>query len=57
MGSSEKKVDLTPLLTMRWSFIAGSALKILDSSPGSRLFKTPEAADEYIRKERDSWER
>lgn len=53
----EKKVDLTTLVTIRWSLVAGSALQVLDASPGSRLFKTPEEADDYVRKERDSWER
>ena len=33
------------------------AIDILDSLPGGQLFKTPEAADEYLKKERDSWDR
>ena len=33
------------------------AIDILDSLPGGQIFKTPEQADEYLKKERDSWER
>ena len=34
-----------------------SALDLLDALPGRRLFKTPTEADEYLREERDSWDR
>ena len=34
-----------------------SALDLLEELPGQRLFKTSEEADQYLRKERDSWER
>jgi hypothetical protein len=34
-----------------------SALDLLEEMPGSRLFKTSAAADDYLRQERDSWER
>jgi len=33
-----------------------SALDIIDSLKGHRLFPTPEAVDRYVREERDSWE-
>jgi hypothetical protein len=34
-----------------------SAIDLLESLPGQRLFKTPEEADRYLNEERDSWER
>jgi hypothetical protein len=34
-----------------------AALEILDGLPGTRLFKTSSEADEYLRGERDSWDR
>lgn len=34
-----------------------SALELLESLPGRRLFKTSAEADEYLREERESWER
>jgi hypothetical protein len=34
-----------------------SALDLLESLPGQRLFKTAEEADRYLQEERDSWER
>jgi hypothetical protein len=33
-----------------------SALEIIDSLKGHRLFETAEEADTYLQKERDSWE-
>ncbi len=33
------------------------ALDLLETLPGGRLFKTAEEADEYLRQERESWER
>jgi len=33
------------------------AIDIIDSLPGSQLFKTPEESDEYLKQERDSWDR
>jgi hypothetical protein len=33
-----------------------SALEILDSLPGGRLFKTAEEVDKYIDEERNSWD-
>jgi hypothetical protein len=32
-------------------------IDIIEASPGQRLFKTAEEVDEYIRQERDSWDR
>ena len=34
-----------------------TALDLLDGLPGSKLFKTSQEADEYLRGERESWER
>lgn len=33
-----------------------SAIDLLDELPGQRLFKTPEAVDQYLQEERDSWD-
>lgn len=33
------------------------ALDLLDKMPGGRIFKTSAEADEYLREERDSWDR
>lgn len=33
------------------------ALDLLDRLPATRLFKTSTEADEYLREERDAWER
>jgi hypothetical protein len=32
------------------------AIDLLDELPGQRLFKTPEAVDQYLQEERDSWD-
>jgi hypothetical protein len=34
-----------------------AALDLLEEFPGGRLFKTSDEADEYLREERDSWDR
>ena len=34
-----------------------SAVDILDEAPGHRLFKTGKEVDDYIRQERESWDR
>ena len=34
-----------------------SVVDILDEAPGHLLFKTAQEVDEYIREERDSWDR
>jgi hypothetical protein len=34
-----------------------SALDILSAAPGHRLFKTPADVDQYVRGERDAWDR
>ena len=34
-----------------------SVLDIINRLPGHRLFKTAEEVDQYIREERDSWDR
>ena len=33
-----------------------AALELLEAMPGSRLFKSSAEADEYLSKERDSWD-
>lgn len=33
-----------------------STVDLLDELPGQRLFKTPEAVDQYLQEERDSWD-
>jgi len=33
-----------------------SAIDLLDSLPGQRLFKTAEEADQYLQEERGSWD-
>lgn len=33
-----------------------SAIELLDELPGQRLFKTPEAVDQYLQEERGSWD-
>ena len=32
-------------------------IDLMDEGPGQRLFKTAEEVDEYIRQERESWDR
>ncbi len=34
-----------------------SSLEIIESLKGHRLFASPQAVDEYLREERDSWNR
>ena len=34
-----------------------SAVDILNSGPGQRLFKTAQEVDDYIKEERSSWDR
>jgi hypothetical protein len=34
-----------------------SALEIIESRPANRSFKSPEEVDEYLRRERNSWDR
>jgi len=34
-----------------------NALDLLEQTPGGRLFSTPAEADEYLQRERDSWDR
>lgn len=34
-----------------------SIREILEDCPGGRIFKTAEEVDEYLRQERESWER
>jgi hypothetical protein len=33
-----------------------SALEIIEEMPPCQLFKTPEEADEYLKRERESWD-
>lgn len=32
-------------------------IDLMDEAPGQRLFKTADEVDEYLRQERDSWDR
>jgi hypothetical protein len=43
-----RKPDPTSLRTLR---------EIMQSAPGGQIFKSPEEVDEYLRAERDSWDR
>ena len=51
-----KKVDVESILTLRWRVAGESALDVLERSPGGRLFKTADEVDDYVRRERESWE-
>ena len=51
-----KEVDVIVLVESESSG-KRSALEILEGLPGQRLFKSAAEVDEYIRAERDSWER
>lgn len=56
----EYSVGQTVDVTVRWpeaeTHQRPSALEILDSLPGGRLFKTAEEVDRYIEEERNSWD-
>lgn len=45
------------LLFPRQAAASHSVLEIIDSLEGHRLFQTPEEVDEYLRVERESWDR
>ncbi|MBC7910710.1 MAG: hypothetical protein H7Y30_09440 [Pyrinomonadaceae bacterium] len=36
--------------------LSRTAIELLEEMPGNRLFKTSEEADEYLSRERDSWD-
>lgn len=50
-------VEIFVLLPQSLSVERPSAREILAQAPGHRLFQTAEAVDNYIKAERDSWER
>jgi ERCC4-related helicase len=50
------KAQYETIFSIQWRLSDSSALEVLDKSPGQRLFRTSEEVDEYVRKERDSWE-
>lgn len=60
---SSEKLNLAALILNDLTQIEEStrvrryALDLLDELPGGRLFKTSAEADEYLRGERESWER
>lgn len=61
--SSEDRLQLAALILSDLAAARPAAegrhpvLELINSFPAGRGFKTPAAADEYLRAERDSWER
>lgn len=53
----QRTTTVENVFCVRWTLLEGSALDILERTPAGRLFKTSLEVDEFIRKERDSWER
>jgi len=54
---SGASVDVVVVLPKSARLPRRSAVEILESAPGHRIFKTAEEVDAYIRKERESWDR
>jgi hypothetical protein len=54
---SGEVVDVIIFLPTPSAIIRRSAVDILAEAPGQRLFKTAAEVDDYLRKERDSWDR
>jgi hypothetical protein len=52
---SEVEVALTPVESKQERRL--SALEIIESAPPQQLFKSAKEVDEYLKAERDSWER
>lgn len=48
--------DLTEEQSINLKNGDASAWQLLESLPGKRLFQTTDEVDEYLRKERESWE-
>lgn len=54
-GQQVQVVVISPPASVKKS--GPSALDIIESLKGHRLFQSPEEVDRYINEERDSWER
>ncbi|MBI3798056.1 MAG: hypothetical protein HY268_13955 [Deltaproteobacteria bacterium] len=54
---SGEVVDVIILLPTSSAASHRSAVDILTEAPGHRLFKTVEDVEDYLRKEREAWER
>ncbi len=54
---SGEVVDVIILLPTSSATARRSAVEVLAEAPGHRLFKTAAEVDEYIRKEREAWDR
>ena len=54
---SGEVMDVIILLSASSAIIRRSAVDILTEAPGQRLFKTAAEVDDYLRKERDLWDR
>lgn len=59
--ADEDKLEIASLILQNLmshkSRRANSAVDILSTIRGNAAFKTPQEADEYLREERNSWER
>ena len=61
--SSEERLQLAALIlkdlatTKPNGEVKLSAIELINSFPTGRAFRTPAEADEYLRRERDSWDR
>ncbi len=54
---SGASVDIFVLPALQQRAHRRSAVDILAEAPGKRAFKTADEVDEYVRTERDSWDR
>ena len=54
---SGELVDVIILLPAPSATSRRSAIDVLAEAPGHRLFKTAEDVDDYLQKERDTWDR
>ncbi len=54
---SGEEVDVIILLPASSAATRQSAVDILAEAPGHRLFKTAAEVDDYLRKEREAWDR
>lgn len=54
---SGEEVDVIILLPPTSAGVRRSALDILAEAPGQRLFKAADEVDDYLKKEREAWDR
>ncbi len=54
---SGELVDVIILLPVSSMTVRRSAVDVLTEAPGHRLFKTAAEVDDYLRKEREAWDR